>query len=117
MHAMTIAQIAETASALLADLAEPSPDRMDFNAPAADPVAHIAHMQAQELYARLTEPLDDLERCEVLADLCVALVQALPAMYPWRTQATYDALRDLVRSLGSSAIAEGLRIKSEMRAH
>lgn len=116
MQPMTISQIAETSAALIVPLAEPTPDRMDFKAPAADPAAHIARMQAQELYARLAEPLADLERCAVLADLCAELVQALPAVYPWRTQETYEALRGLVRSLGVSAVAEGMRLKAATRS-
>jgi hypothetical protein len=117
MQRMTITQIAETSAALIAGLAEPTSDRMDFKAPAADPAAHYARMQAQELYARLAKPLDELERCEVLADLCIELVQALPAMYPWRTPATYEALRGLVRSLGVSAVAEGMRVKATAPRH
>jgi hypothetical protein len=42
MQPTTISQIAETSAVLIANLAEPTPDRMDFKAPAADPAVLIS---------------------------------------------------------------------------
>lgn len=114
---LTVAQVADITMQMIAAYELPTPDSVDFAA-SVTPANHVARMEAQKLHARLLDTsLADVERWDILATFCQELVDALPAVFPWRTPETYDVLRDLVRGLGGLALNELMRLKHCEHAH
>lgn len=111
---MNAVQIAETTLRMVAAYDVPTPDSVDFSAPAATPADHRARLEAQKLHALVSdETLPDVDRWDALARLSEEMCKALPAMFPSRTAVTYAALRGLLEGLSMHALSEHVRLKRE----